>query len=63
MAHLRVIEQLHSSKAVMWVGILLLGLLLHRCHNALQLCLLLLLAGLSALQTNVPGSSGDIVTL
>jgi len=43
-AHLRVIEQLYSSKAVMWVGILLL-------------------AGLSALQTNVPGSSGDVVTL
>lgn len=62
-AHLRVIEQLYSSKAVMWVGVLLLGLLLHCCHHALQLCLLLLLAGLGALQPNVPGSSDKVVTL
>ncbi len=62
-AHLRVIEQLYSSEAVMWVGVLLLGLLLHCCHHALQLCLLLLLAGLGALQPNVPGTSGNVVTL
>ena len=62
-AYLRVIEQLYSSKAVMWVGILLLGLLLHCCHHALQLGLLLLLAGLGALQPNEPGASDDVVTL
>ena len=41
---LGVIQQLHGSKAVMWVGSLLLGLLLHCCHHPFQLCLLLLLA-------------------
>lgn len=48
--HLGVIQQLHSSKAVMWVGILLLCLLLDSRHDPLQLSLLLLLAGLGALQ-------------
>ena len=61
-AHLRVIEQLYSSEAVMWVGVLLLGLLLHCCHHSLQLCLLLLLAGLGALQPNIPDTSNKIVT-
>ena len=48
--HLGIIEQLHSSKAVVWVGIFLASLLLHRGHHPLQLGLLLLLAALGALQ-------------
>lgn len=49
-AYLRIIQQLHSSKAVMRVGVVLASLLLHCCHHTLQLGLLLLFARFSALQ-------------